>query len=66
VGFSVTDVQKALKGADYPASGGELADLADSNGASDDLVESLRGKDGEEFDGPDDVMKAMKGELGGS
>jgi hypothetical protein len=65
MGFSVTDVQKALKGADYPASGEELADLADSNGASDDLVESLRGKDGQEFDGPDDVMKAMKGELGG-
>jgi hypothetical protein len=63
--FSVTDVQKGLKGADYPASAEELADLAAGNGASDDLVESLRSKDGQEFDGPDDVMKAMKGELGG-
>jgi hypothetical protein len=31
----------------------------------DDLVESLRSKDGQEFDGPDDVMTATKGELGG-
>jgi hypothetical protein len=64
MGFSVTDVQKALKGADYPASAEELAELADSNGAPDDLVESLRSKDSQEFDSPDDVMKAMKGELG--
>jgi hypothetical protein len=64
MGFSVTDVQKALKGADHPAGAEELAELADSNCAPDDLVESLRSKDSQEFDGPDDVMKAMKGELG--
>jgi hypothetical protein len=28
-------------------------------------MESLRSKDGQEFDGSDDVMKATKGELGG-
>ena len=66
MGFDVTDVQKALKGADSPATGEDLAQLADSNGASDDLVASLRSKDGgQQFDGPDDVMRAMKGELGG-
>jgi hypothetical protein len=63
-GFQVTDVQKALKGADYPMSGDELAELAKSNGADDDLVEALRGL--REVDGPNGVMKELKGHLGGS
>ncbi|MFL6025839.1 MAG: DUF2795 domain-containing protein [Friedmanniella sp.] len=63
-GFQVTEVQKALKGADYPMDGPALADLAKSNGAGDDLVEALRGL--REVEGPNGVMKELKGELGGS
>jgi hypothetical protein len=62
-GFQVTEVQKALKGADYPMSGDELAELAKANGADDDLVEALRGL--RQVDGPNGVMKELKGDLGG-
>jgi hypothetical protein len=62
---SVTDVQKALKGAEYPASKEDLVDLAESNGADDDVIQALRDADAEDFDGPDDVMEALRGNLGG-
>jgi hypothetical protein len=63
-GFQVTEVQKALKGADYPMDGPALADLAKSNGADEALVEALRGV--REVEGPNGVMKELKGSLGGS
>jgi hypothetical protein len=63
-GFQVTEVQKALKGANYPMDGSALAELAKSNGAGDDLVEALKGL--REVEGPNGVMKELKGELGGS
>ncbi len=62
--FQVTEVQKALKGAHYPLDGGQLADLARRNGADDDLVDALRGL--REVEGPNGVMKSLKGDLGGS
>ena len=61
--FQVTEVQKALKGADYPMDGRALAELARKNGAGDDLVEALQGL--RKVDGPNGVMKELKGELGG-
>ncbi len=64
MGFQVTEVQKALKGADYPMNGEQLAELARSNGADDALVEALGGV--REVDGPNTVMQELKGELGGS
>ncbi len=62
----VTDVQKALKGADYPASKDDLVSLAESNDAGDDVVQALRDAGSDSLDGPDDVMRALKGSLGGS
>lgn len=64
MGFQVTEVQKALKGADYPMKGQDLAELAERNGADKDLVEALRKVP--EVDGPNGVMKHLSGELGGS
>lgn len=64
MGFQVTDVQKALAGADYPADGDQLADLARRNGAGDDLVSALQGM--REVDGPSGVMSELKNHLGGS
>ena len=61
--FQVTEVQKALKGADYPMDGEQLAALAKENGADDALVDALKGV--REVDGPNTVMKELKGELGG-
>ena len=62
MGLDVTEVQKALKGADYPADGDDLADLADSNGASQEIVDALR--EIGEADTPADVMAQLKDELG--
>jgi hypothetical protein len=59
--WQITDVQKALKGAEYPASGEELARVAEDNGGDSGLVEKLREID--EASGPDDVMRAFKGQL---
>ena len=64
--FQVTDVQKALRGADYPASPQDLADTASRNGAGNDLVETLRGMKKDSFDGPSAVMQELKGQLTGS
>jgi hypothetical protein len=61
--FQVTEVQRFLKGADYPMDGKALAELAKKNGAGDDLVEALKSLP--EVDGPNAVMKYLKGELGG-
>lgn len=62
--FQVTEVQKALKGADYPMDGKALSQLARSNGADDDLVDALSGL--RKVDGPNTVMKQLKGQLGES
>jgi uncharacterized protein DUF2795 len=63
--FEVTEVQKALEGADYPATGEQLAEKARQNGASEELIEALRKID-ESVDGPNGVMKRLEGQLTGS
>jgi hypothetical protein len=63
MGFQVTDVQHALRGASYPMDGDQLAELAQRNGAESDLVDALRGM--REVEGPNGVMKELKGDLGG-
>ena len=61
--FQVTEVQKALKGADYPMDGKSLSALAQKNGADDDLVDALKGL--RKVDGPNTVMQELKDHLGG-
>jgi hypothetical protein len=63
MGFQVTEVQHALRGANYPMDGATLADLAQRNGAERELVDALRGI--REVEGPNGVMKELKGDLGG-
>jgi hypothetical protein len=58
--FNPVDVQKHLKGADYPATGGQLASTAESKDAPKDLIERLRNLGDEELSGPDKVMAALK------
>lgn len=64
MGFDVTQVQKALKGQDYPASPDDLASTARGNDAPGELVEELRKMEKERFDGPNAVMSELKGSLG--
>jgi hypothetical protein len=68
MGYQITDVQKALKGFDYPGNKNDLATHAESNGADSGLVETLRGLNKDSFDGPNAVMSALGDEnvLGGS
>ena len=63
MGYDVTEVQKVLKGIDYPADGDKLAEHAKGNGADDDLVSALKGI-GRDVDGPSGVMHEIKGVLG--
>ncbi len=52
------DVQRALKGADYPASKSDLVGLAQRNGAPEEVIQALQAADAEQFDGPDAVQRA--------
>jgi hypothetical protein len=68
MGFQVTDVQKALKGFDYPGTPEDLARHAKKSGASIYLVEALRNLPKDSFDGPNAVMHSLSevNALGGS
>ena len=56
---SPIELQKHLKGVDYPAGKDDLVRAAESNGAPDEILQSLRGVGEQEFSGPDQVMKAL-------
>jgi hypothetical protein len=54
---SPVEVQKALKGADYPASRDDLIDLARENEAPDDVVDELEDNlEDDEYASPAAVM----------
>ncbi|MBQ0987870.1 DUF2795 domain-containing protein [Streptomyces sp. F63] len=53
------ELQKALKGADYPADRKSLASLAESNGADRKVVEKIQSLGQKKFTGPDQVEKAV-------
>src|SRR5215211_121383 len=56
----------ALQVVDYPATKDELASHAEGNGADRELVDALRSMNKDSFDGPNAVMKELKGSLTGS
>lgn len=57
---SPTDVQKALRGADYPASREDLIELARENEAPEEVVEELEsGLDESEYESPAQVMAEL-------
>jgi Protein of unknown function (DUF2795) len=53
------ELQKHLKGVDYPASKDDVIATAESNGAPDDILDALRGIDKDSFDGPTAVTEAL-------
>ncbi|MFJ9770884.1 DUF2795 domain-containing protein [Kitasatospora sp. NPDC101157] len=53
------DVQRALKGANYPADRDELVERARSNGADENLVGQISDLDRDSFEGPDEVEHAL-------
>jgi hypothetical protein len=51
------DVQRALKGADYPASREDLIELARENDAPEEVVDELQDNlEGEQYESPAAVM----------
>ena len=53
------EVQKHLKGMEYPASKEAVVERARENGADDALIQAIENIDWKEFRGPDDVMEAL-------
>ncbi|MCX2967557.1 DUF2795 domain-containing protein [Streptomyces sp. TRM70308] len=53
------DLQKALKGVEYPSSRDELVKKAKDNGADKGLVDQISQLKENSFDGPDKVQKAV-------
>jgi hypothetical protein len=54
------ELQKHLKGVDYPASRDDLVQKAESNGAPKEIVDALRSASKDSFDGPSAVQQALK------
>jgi hypothetical protein len=53
------ELQKHLKGVDYPASKDDLVSKAESNGAPSELLDALRSANKDSFDGPTAVQSAL-------
>jgi hypothetical protein len=70
VSESEQEMQRYLKGAEYPASKGDLASVAKKNEAPQELVEQLRsleetsfseqGQEPGEFSNPEEVVEALE------
>jgi hypothetical protein len=59
---SPSEVQSALKGADYPASRDDLIELAKDNEAPEQVVDELEeGLEDDEYESPADVMATLGG-----
>ena len=57
------ELQKYLKGVDYPASKDDVVKAAEKNGADDEILEALKGISDESFERPTDVTKALSDEM---
>lgn len=56
---SPIDLQKALRGMDYPASKQDLISCAQGNDAGGDVVDALQAVPEQEYDGPNKVSAAV-------
>jgi hypothetical protein len=57
--ISPVQMQKHLKGVNYPASKQDLVRQAQNNNASHEIVDTIQHLPGDSFNGPKDVMKAL-------
>jgi Protein of unknown function (DUF2795) len=56
-------VQKALKNVQYPVSKQDVVRIAQQNNVPAPIVEKLRTMPGDQYNGPQDVMKAVQKQL---
>ncbi|WP_460947121.1 DUF2795 domain-containing protein [Okibacterium endophyticum] len=52
-------IQKFLKGVDYPASKQTIVDTAEKQGADDNVLSALRNIADKDYDAPTDVSKEL-------
>ncbi len=57
------ELQKALKGVDYPASKDDVVKAAEKNDADDEIMEALKALSEDSFENPTDVTKALSDEM---
>jgi hypothetical protein len=57
------ELQKSLKGVDYPAKKDDIVKAAENNGAEDEILEALRNISEDSFEKPTDVTKALSDEM---
>jgi hypothetical protein len=57
------ELQKSLKGVDYPAKKDDIVKAAEKNGADDDVMEALKNISEDTFEKPTDVTKALSSEM---
>ena len=57
--YSVSTLQRHLKGTNFPASKEEVASNAEGNGATQELVSQIRNADTERFNSAEEVMQAL-------
>ncbi len=53
------ELQKHLKGLDYPASKDDIVSKAESNGADDEMLKTLRGIEDGTYEKPTDINHAV-------
>ena len=54
-------LQQFLQGVNFPAQKEEVASTAEGNGAPQGLVEQIRNAATERFNGPEEVLRAVRG-----
>ncbi len=57
------ELQKSLKGVDYPASKDDVVKAAEKNGADKDVMDALQSLKDQTFEKPTDVTKALGDEM---
>lgn len=57
------ELQKYLKGVDYPASKDDVVKAAEGNGADDEIMDALKNLSEDKFERPTDVTKALSDEM---
>lgn len=57
------ELQKSLKGVDYPAKKEDIIKAAEKNGADEDVLDALRNLSDNSFEKPTDVSKALGDEM---
>ena len=58
-GGTATEIEKALKGINFPASKQDLVQKAKQNNASQDVIQTIQNLPQDRFNSPTDVQKAF-------